>query len=313
MGHADWARLTSWLAHQGGPRVTISWSELNGVVGGLPASAVDHYPQWWHGDRPNTRAWRAAGYEMESVALGKSVTFRRSQAAVVAPRSTSSVQQREPARETHTGKTLAGLPDEDPRQAMIIFQCSADKAKGGTPMSVPSPPGWPAGLEAARQQIAAPARLTVAELMPAWKRYTGTFYKTCQPTLARAVAEDAKLVIVSGGYGVVTATEPIGWYDKIFKLSDWPPGCLQNALLDRATRSDAHSVIAFTSATTDYAKLIHKTPWARLKRPVYLVTGQTSGGGAMVKVPKTLGQAFSAFWNLEPEAFPGDISVERIA
>jgi hypothetical protein len=59
---AQWKLLTEHLASASGD-VRLTWSELDAIVGGVPNSAVDHYPQWWHGDRPNTRAWRAAGYE----------------------------------------------------------------------------------------------------------------------------------------------------------------------------------------------------------------------------------------------------------
>lgn len=73
---AQWARLTEYLSGQG-TTVTLEWWEFERIVGGVPASAINHYPQWWHGDRSNTRAWRAAGYEVATVAPGQSVTFVR--------------------------------------------------------------------------------------------------------------------------------------------------------------------------------------------------------------------------------------------
>jgi hypothetical protein len=75
---ANWARLTQWLVERNAPVVIIAWGELNAIVGGLPDSATKHYPQWWHGDRPNTRAWRRAGYELARVDLGQTVTLRKS-------------------------------------------------------------------------------------------------------------------------------------------------------------------------------------------------------------------------------------------
>ena len=75
---ADWGRLTEWLAERTEPVVIIPWSELNAIVGGLPDSATKHYPQWWQGDRPNTRAWRRAGYELVRVDLGRTVTLKKS-------------------------------------------------------------------------------------------------------------------------------------------------------------------------------------------------------------------------------------------
>ena len=72
---ADWSALTSYL--RGKPEtVTVSWRELEDVVGGMPASAIDH-AAWWGGDRPHTRAWKAAGFEVLRKTPGVSVTFRR--------------------------------------------------------------------------------------------------------------------------------------------------------------------------------------------------------------------------------------------
>lgn len=304
MSRADWSKLTAWLADQVAPEVRIAWRDLDTIVGGLPASAIDHHPQWWHGDRPNTRAWRAAGYELDHVDLGSLVTFRRrSRAATHRPNASPSP----------SGLPRVRLPEADPRAAMIILQCSGDKAEGGVPPHEPSLPVWPPDLLAARKSVAPKAHMDAAAVMPAWQRYIGTFYKNCRPSLAAAAAGSANIVIVSGGYGVVTATEPVGWYDKRFTLADWPPSCLERALLYRAAQTHAESVIAFASATTDYAKLIRKTPWTTLSKPVYLVTGKVSGGGAMVKVPKALAYAFSAYWNRRPDGTPEDVAVERIA
>lgn len=50
---AQWRLLTEYL-RGADDMATLTWSELDALVGGLPASAVDHYPQWWYGDRPHT-------------------------------------------------------------------------------------------------------------------------------------------------------------------------------------------------------------------------------------------------------------------
>ena len=42
----------------------------------MPASAIDH-TAWWGGDRPHTRAWKAAGFEVLRRSPGVSVTFCR--------------------------------------------------------------------------------------------------------------------------------------------------------------------------------------------------------------------------------------------
>ena len=91
---AQWKLLTEHLAGASGD-VRLTWSELDAIVGGVPNSAVDHFPQWWHGDRPNTRAWRTAGYEAIEIRPGGSVRFVRS---VSVPRVTPIQKPRQTAR-----------------------------------------------------------------------------------------------------------------------------------------------------------------------------------------------------------------------
>jgi hypothetical protein len=64
--------------------VTLNWQELEDLVGGIPASAIDH-TAWWGGDRQHTRAWKAAGFEVLRKEPGASVTFRRVAAAPPRP------------------------------------------------------------------------------------------------------------------------------------------------------------------------------------------------------------------------------------
>ena len=75
---ADWAALTLHLRGEGAV-VTMSWRELEDLVGGMPASSINHQA-WWGGDRPHIRAWKAAGYTVASKRPGVSVTFRRENA-----------------------------------------------------------------------------------------------------------------------------------------------------------------------------------------------------------------------------------------
>lgn len=72
---ADWGRLAAYLVKQG-DEVTLSWAELDALVGGMPASATRH-AAFWAGDRPHTRAWRQAGFTVKQKAPGQWVTFRR--------------------------------------------------------------------------------------------------------------------------------------------------------------------------------------------------------------------------------------------
>ena len=76
MPRADWSQLTRFLDRIAHDEVTLEWDELTEIVGPMPASAVRH-SAWWHGDRPQTGAWRAAGFEVVAREPGRRVTFRR--------------------------------------------------------------------------------------------------------------------------------------------------------------------------------------------------------------------------------------------
>lgn len=56
--------------------LTLTWSELEDLVGELPSSATRHR-SWWSGNRPHTRVWRSAGFEVSDLRPGIAVTFER--------------------------------------------------------------------------------------------------------------------------------------------------------------------------------------------------------------------------------------------
>lgn len=56
--------------------VFFSWSQLEALVGPLPASPSRHRA-WWSGDRPHVRAWNDAGYVVSELAPGAHVRFQR--------------------------------------------------------------------------------------------------------------------------------------------------------------------------------------------------------------------------------------------
>jgi cytoplasmic iron level regulating protein YaaA (DUF328/UPF0246 family) len=59
-------------------------------------------------------------------------------------------------------------------------------------------------------------------LLPARQRYNGKLYCASGKTLDDLAHSGAHIVILSGSYGMVAATELIGWYDAAFKPSWWP-------------------------------------------------------------------------------------------
>src|SRR6478735_3130194 len=70
-----WSALTDYLTTSG-DTCHLTWEQLIDIVGQLPTSASDHRA-WWSGDRTQGRAWRAAGFRLADVSLGRSVTFVR--------------------------------------------------------------------------------------------------------------------------------------------------------------------------------------------------------------------------------------------
>ena len=72
---ADWSRLGESLS-DAEHAITLTWAELERLVGSLPASAINHRA-WWSGKRPHTLAWHAAGFRLSSVDPGRQVTFER--------------------------------------------------------------------------------------------------------------------------------------------------------------------------------------------------------------------------------------------
>jgi hypothetical protein len=194
---------------------------------------------------------------------------------------------------------------------MLIITCSASKRPGGQAPSGEDANQWAPELRKARARVLSSSALEITGVLPAWQRYTGTFYQHANPALADAVAH-GHVLIISGGYGILRAEELIGWYDRQLHLADWPRGMLESTLTGETHRRGLDTVVAFASATTSYAQLLHRVPWreAGITARLITVTGVTSG--AMVEVPRRLGQAFSAFWTRQHASYPPGATVESL-
>ncbi|TCO43610.1 hypothetical protein EV646_112187 [Kribbella antiqua] len=299
---ANWQHLTQFLNGRS-EVVHMDWQEFDEIVGGVPASAIDHYPQWWHGDRPQTRAWRAAGYEAEQIRPGRSVVFRR---AADASRARTGVS-RSVDRLDHSVETDAVLGGLDRSRVLLIVPCSARKRPGGTAAARLLP--WPRELVAAQRPVLADAGLDDSRLMPAWQRYDGEFYRAAGAGL-RQVAEAGRLIILSGGYGLIDGAELIGTYDRVLSLADWPPGLLEDLLQQRARASNS-DVVAFAAATTAYATLLRRIRWdLPAGRRVFLVS--VSGLRGAANVSRRLGEACNSFLLGEHPRWPEGIRVEPL-
>ena len=71
---ASWRLLTEFL-NRIDVRVTLTWPELDEIVGGMPDSATD-FSAWWSG-HAHVNSWRSAGFDFMDLRRGSRVTFYR--------------------------------------------------------------------------------------------------------------------------------------------------------------------------------------------------------------------------------------------
>jgi hypothetical protein len=199
-----------------------------------------------------------------------------------------------------------------PERCMLIITCSGSKRPGGQAPSHKHDSQWAPQLREARARVLASSGLDMTRVLPAWRRYSGTFYQHANPALADAVKR-GHVLIVSGGYGILRAEELIGLYDRQLNLADWPRGVLESALISETDRLGLDTVVAFASATTGYAKLLCRVPWQEAGITASLVTISGVTGGAMVEVPRRLGQAFSVFWAGQHDSYPPGTTAENLS
>ena len=210
---------------------------------------------------------------------------------------------------------LSDLEALDPSATLLVIACSGSKVQNA---HVPSTAFGPSIMESLPENLAnelRPARAAVRKravfdertLLPALNRYSGGFYQAAGDQLARAVEHGAHVLIISGGYGVLTVREPIGWYNATFSPSWWPGNIVAECLSAYAASHDLRFVLAFLAASTGYARafrgLGRVRGSGRLDR-VFLVSAVADDvGGAMRKVPHSLGEAVAA--HVRRELKPG--------
>jgi hypothetical protein len=74
----QYSNLTKFFNNLNKREISLTFPEIDQIVGGLPPSAY-HHRAWWGNDRSHShaRAWLEAGYRVISVKLGDSVRFSR--------------------------------------------------------------------------------------------------------------------------------------------------------------------------------------------------------------------------------------------
>lgn len=241
-GPSRYDPLTRYLKGLDASSVTLTFDQLQDILGfKLPAAAANH-AQWWQasGTQPQARGWRDAGWSfVRADRRDQSVTFRkdapaaRGRSAGHAARAKTSVpvaKRRTPAKAS---------PDDAARAArkslassLILLPDSASKRPGGDP-------AW-------RRQVTAlallgeagaglgEARRALAELvgeaagpdlggdghrrayLPALERYDGPLYEAAGlSSLSTGDRETMRRcgLIVSGLYGLLAPVEPIRDHD----------------------------------------------------------------------------------------------------
>ncbi len=122
------------------------------------------------------------------------------------------------------------------------------------------------------------------------ERYCGSLYKTAGSQLAYVEKAGAGLAVVSGGYGVVLAGEQIGWYNQRFDESMWPNELVGRCLAAYAEAIQARTVIGLFGKTTPYPNAFRSVKWPADIHEARLVSPEIRGRGALVKVPRAIGE-----------------------
>ena len=190
-------------------------------------------------------------------------------------------------------------PPDDLSDTLLIVPCSKSKANfpgrraTGTRIGNHLPDSLAKRLDRARAANHGKAGMHEDTLAPAWQRYSGRFYQAAGEALADTVRRRLHLLILSGGYGVVLACEPIGLYEARLRAGWWPDRILEDVLAGYARHHRLKRMYAFVSASGDYRKVVERADWkaSGMKEAVLLMPER---GGSQSSVSRTQGEAFSA-------------------
>lgn len=102
------------------------------------------------------------------------------------------------------------------------------------------------------------------------------------------------MLILSGGYGAVRATEAIGLYEARLTPSWWPAYILQRVLVTYAQYNSISAVRAVVSATGPYVRVLQRVRWREAGIDDAVLLTPEAGPGALSRSPPTQGQALAA-------------------
>ena len=199
------------------------------------------------------------------------------------------------------GRTHAVDRAEMPRltisKTLFVIPCSGAKREGGRRENVNGPTvleSLPrrlvAELRDRRADNTGQAQVDESALLPAAERYVGNLYQQAGDALGVLIGAGADILVISGGYGVVLPSEPIGWYDQEYRNSMWPNGLVPRCLAAYAEATSPTTVVGLLSATTGYAQAFRKAHWPDGVERVFLVCPEPKPG-ATAKSPRALGGA----------------------
>jgi hypothetical protein len=209
------------------------------------------------------------------------------------PRETAGVRSRQ------YGATDSFL-SRDLARTLIVIPCSKSKQtttlidERGRRIADSLPEPLALELEQARARVRSAAAIDETTLIPAWERYSGSLYEHGRAAISDLLGAGAHIAIVSGGYGVALATEPIGMYEAPLKLSWWPQRLIARVLLAYAQAYALNSVRAFAPASSNYRKALTDIRWnaAGVEDALLLIPDAAPGGTR--KSPASIGDALAA-------------------
>ena len=183
--------------------------------------------------------------------------------------------------------------------ALLVIPCSGGKHLGGVEgvdgVSILNflPEQLADELRDVRKRNAQGCQVDESLQMAAVERYCGTLYQSAGKTVEQLCKSVAGLAIISGGYGVVLGREPIGWYEQRFEQTMWPDDLVGRCLSAYAKVIGARTAVGLFGATTSYARAFRRVEWPREIEQAWLVSPE-GGRGALVKVPRAIGEALVA-------------------